>query len=202
MKEDKQAARREAIIAATYELLAESGYRATSMLAIARRAAASNETLYRWYGNKQGLISEMVAQNALDVRTVLNLAIQKGANPLDTLDKVGPLLLSLVTSEKAVLLNRAAAAEAAQDSSLGEAIASHGRNAVVPLLVQLFESAKQQGQLHFEQSRDIAEDYVTLLIGDWQIRRAIGSMPPLKPSQIKTRAKRAREKLVQLYGKL
>ncbi|MCP4433742.1 MAG: TetR/AcrR family transcriptional regulator, partial [Gammaproteobacteria bacterium] len=54
-REEIRSARQYRIEEATYELLAESGYHACSMLSIAKRAKASNETLYRWYGDKVGL---------------------------------------------------------------------------------------------------------------------------------------------------
>lgn len=54
MATPKQIARRERIEETAYAVLKESGYKAASLLAIARRASVSNETLYNWYGNKQG----------------------------------------------------------------------------------------------------------------------------------------------------
>jgi AcrR family transcriptional regulator len=50
----KQNERRERIEKAAYDVLAETGYKGASLLLIAQRASVSNETLYRWYGNKQG----------------------------------------------------------------------------------------------------------------------------------------------------
>ena len=59
--DDEARQRREAAIhAAAYALLAEHGYGGTSMLRVARAARASNETLYRWYGGKDGLFTAMV----------------------------------------------------------------------------------------------------------------------------------------------
>ena len=99
------------------------------MLSIAKRARASNETLYRWYGNKQGLFKGLVEANAAHVAALLEAAIEEGKDPTQTLVQVGPLLIELVTSEKAVALNRAAAADATEtghgDGHLGFAHRVH-----------------------------------------------------------------------------
>ncbi|WP_237352646.1 TetR family transcriptional regulator [Rhizobium leguminosarum] len=44
------------------------------MLDIAKAAKASNETLYRWYGDKNGLFQTMVESNARATKTALDAA--------------------------------------------------------------------------------------------------------------------------------
>ena len=124
MKKENQSARRAAIEAAAYELLSERGYKSTSMLAIARRANASNETLYRWYGNKQTLFASLVRANAHAVTEMLEASIDSGTDALEVLATVGPILLKLVTSDRAVALNRAAAADVYESDTLGNIIAT------------------------------------------------------------------------------
>ena len=55
MARSKRDIREEEIEAAAYRLLEERGFAGTGMQAIAQAAHASNETLYRWYGDKTGL---------------------------------------------------------------------------------------------------------------------------------------------------
>ena len=75
MKQENQEKRRRQIEAAAYDVLRQKGYRATSMLAIAKEAGASNETLYKWYGNKQNLFQALVIANAQDVVDHLDRSI-------------------------------------------------------------------------------------------------------------------------------
>jgi AcrR family transcriptional regulator len=63
MRQEARAKREAEIHAAAARLVAERGYGATSMLTIAKAARASNETLYRWYGDKLGLFKSMVVAN-------------------------------------------------------------------------------------------------------------------------------------------
>ena len=60
MRDEKRAARAEEIETAAYGVLEAKGYDGLTMLAVARAAKASNEMLYRWYGDKQGLIEALI----------------------------------------------------------------------------------------------------------------------------------------------
>lgn len=173
------------------------------MLAIAKRAKASNETLYRWYGNKQTLFQSLIQSNAEQVASVLKTQIQTGADPLTCLALVGPLLLELVTSDKAIALNRAAAADAGETGVLGQSIAQAGRNRVAPLIGQVLAQAKAAGLINTPGSESlapIADTYISLLIGDLQIRRVIGAIEPLTPDERQQRADRSLSQLLTLYG--
>jgi len=195
--------REQRITEAAYELLAENGYRATSMLNIAKRAKASNETLYRWYGNKQGLFKGLVEANAAHVAGLLEAALEEGKDPTQTLAQVGPLLIELVTSEKAVALNRAAAADATETGMLGQALAQAGRERIAPLIVRLLDQAIVTKVIHLsngQQVGDAADIYISLLIGDLQVRRVTGAIEQITPKQISERAARALQNFLRLYS--
>ncbi|WP_424993160.1 TetR/AcrR family transcriptional regulator [Oceaniradius stylonematis] len=192
--------RRTAIEDAAFALLIEKGYKATSMLEVARRAGASNETLYKWYGNKQGLFAALVKANARDVAELLRTRLDGAdADPLETLATVGPLLLDLVTGERAIALNRAAVGDVHDTATLGPALAESGREAVVPLIAELLGRARDMGLLAFDDAGEVAETYVALLIGDLQIRRATGAIGPLPDDAIRTRAMRAVGGITRLF---
>lgn len=54
------AVRRGEILDAAFAVFADKGFGATTMLDIARRAQASKETLYAWFGNKDLLFEELL----------------------------------------------------------------------------------------------------------------------------------------------
>lgn len=68
MKRETQLIRKDQIERAAYEVLKEKGYAGASMLSIARKARASNETVYNWYGDKAGLFKALVQRNAAEVK--------------------------------------------------------------------------------------------------------------------------------------
>lgn len=196
MREDTRAARQAQIEQAAYEVLEEKGYAATSMLAIARRARASNETLYNWYGDKTGLFRALVVRNADAVRQMLEAALAQDAPPLSTLEALGPELLALLTSSRAVQLNRAAAAD--PTGELGALLSERGRDAVAPLIGAVLERARAAGLVDYETTAEAVGLYLDLLVGDLQIRRVIGRAPQPDEAAIAERARRALDRFVVL----
>ena len=178
---------------AAYKVLQAKGFKGASMLAIARDAKASNETLYKWYGDKIGLFSAMIENNAEVVANELMQSKESGNRGLLALADVGGALLAMVTSDKAVALNRAAAGDTS--GTLGQALAQHGRARVLPILMELLQEA-------YGSDRDVSEKlecYVSLLLGDLQIRRATGAIGRLSEAEIKARADRAIQQLQMIY---
>ncbi|WP_282182566.1 TetR/AcrR family transcriptional regulator [Aliiroseovarius marinus] len=198
MREDKRSQRQQQIETAAYEVLEAKGYAGTSMQGIARQARASNETLYNWYGDKLGLFQALVSRNAEEVKSHLEAELETDHDALAILGTLGPKLLDLLTGDRAVALNRAAAADSSGE--LGAALSKAGRETVFPLLEQVLLRAREQGQLCFEQSEAAVGLYLDLLIGDQQIRRVIGRLP--QPSKVfrEERAQRAIHHLRQLLS--
>lgn len=191
--------REEAIADAAYKLLAEKGYGATSMLAVAKAAKASNETLYRWYGDKNGLFRALIARNADLVRLPLEAALESDAPAIDALAEVAPVLLQMLTSDRAIVLNRAAAADPTGD--LGQALTELGRGTVGPLLAQLIGRAMAQGALPEGAHGPATRRFVDLLVGDLQMRRAIGALPALPEAECASRADQAIADLKVILGR-
>lgn len=197
MREDNKAQRREQIEAAAYDLLAIKGFQNMSMLAVSKSAKASNETLYRWYGDKIGLFKALIATNAERVATRLREALETSTQLDQALTEIGPVLLSMLLGDRAIALNRAAAADAS--GVLGEALAQEGRGKVFPLIADLFGRLVKQGLLKGDPA-EIAALYVDLLVGDLQIRRVTGALGPLRDRVIEDRAHLAHERLFRLVG--
>ena len=192
--------RRQAIFEAAYAVMAEKGYKGTSMLAVAKAAGASNETLYNWFGNKQGLFAAMIEENARTASQELHATVEGDAAPLKVLVRFGDRLLELLNGEKSITLNRAAAADVSQGGVLGKLLADNGRRKVVPLITQTFAMAQEKGMIRRHDPGEIAEIYVSLLLGDLQIRRVIGVTAAPSPEATAMHSQRVVELIVDLFG--
>ncbi|MCV6592958.1 MAG: TetR/AcrR family transcriptional regulator [Silicimonas sp.] len=199
MREEKRSLRQQQIEAAAHEVLEAKGYGGTSMLSIAKAARASNETLYKWYGDKQGLFQALVTRNAEEVKNHLVSELETDHDAMSILETLGPKLLLLLTGDRAIALNRAAAADGSGE--LGQTLSRAGREAVLPLLEQVLERARAEGQLHFDRTEEAVGLYLDLLIGDQQIRRIIGQLPSPTPSACTERARRAVQYLRRIMGR-
>jgi AcrR family transcriptional regulator len=193
MREETKKRRHEAIAAAAYTLLAEKGYDGASMLSIAKMAKASNETLYRWYGDKQGLFRALVQDNAAQIADELGQAIRRNDDPMQTLERVAPVFLTMLLGERAVLLNRAAASE--PTGELGVALSAGGRDVVQPLFKDVMIGLAKGDNAQAEM---LTGAFLGLLVGDLQIKRVIGVHPVLTQAQIDARVTGA----LRLFRKL
>jgi AcrR family transcriptional regulator len=199
VREQTRTARQAQIEQAAYAVLEEKGYAAASMLAIAKKARASNETLYNWYGDKTGLFRALVMRNADEVRELLERGLAANAPPLDILRLFGPRLLALLVSPRAIQLNRAAAAD--PTGELGALISERGRETVAPLIGQVLEQARAAKLIAFEDRGEATGLYLDLLVGDLQIRRVIGREPAPDEAAIDKRARRALARFLRLTGR-
>ena len=195
MRDEKKQSRHEAITKVAYDLLAEKGYNGTSMLSIAKAAKASNETLYHWYGDKRGLFETMVRDNAAHTKVILERTIAEQTDPDETLAQVAPVFLAMVLGDRAVLLNRAAAADPSFE--LGAAISAGGREVIQPLIETLI---RRIGDKHRIEVQNMAGHFLGLLIADIQIKRVIGVQDTLTDAQIKRQCEMALKAFYQLIG--
>ena len=200
MRDSERERRSEEILDAAFAVLQEKGYRGATMLAVARRAGASKETLYAWFGDKPGLFRALVEANAREVRGILAAALAEGAGLEETLAAFGPALLRLLLGERAVAINRAAAVDADETGTLGAALAAAGRESVLPLLVDLLTRARDEGRLAFDDATVAAEAYLGLLLGDRAVRRIIGVAPAPGEDEIARRAEAAAGLFFRLFG--
>lgn len=196
MRDDKRQARMQEIETCAYALFAELGFEGTSLLTVAKKAKASNETMYRWYGNKNGLFESMVRTNAAQSRVLLENALKRDDPPLEALTKLSPVLLGMLLGERAILLNRAAASD--PSGMLGQLLAKGGREDVLPLIETVMNEIIKAGIIHPPKGEKAGALYLRLLLGDAQIRRVIGTLPVPSDTEITHRAAQA----VRLFLKL
>jgi AcrR family transcriptional regulator len=199
-KRRSSAERREEILEVALSLLAERGYRGASMLEIARRAQASKETLYAWFGDKRGLFEELVRWQAERVDAVIAANLERDGDPSEVLRGFALELQRLLLGERSVVINRAAISEATSDPTFARILATQGRGSVVPKLVRYLEGQRERGRLQFEEAGAAIDALIGLVIGDQQVRRLLGVLPMPKPQQIEARAQRAVEQFLTLFG--
>jgi AcrR family transcriptional regulator len=192
--------RREEILNVALSVLAERGYRGASMLQIARRAQASKETLYAWFGDKRGLFEELVRWQAERVDAVITPNLERdGDEPSEVLRGFALELQRLLLGERAVVINRAAISEAASDPTFACILATQGRGSVVLKLERYLEEQRERGHLEFEEAEAAIDAIIGLAIGDQQVRRLLGVLPMPETEQMEARAERAARMFLMLF---
>jgi AcrR family transcriptional regulator len=200
MKSEERDERHAQIQEAAFALLKELGYRRTSMLLIAKRAQASNQTLYAWYRSKAELFRGIIERFGSGVRAQLQTALEDAQDPLPALEALGPALMRFTTDEHAIIMNRAAVIDAAETGVLARAIDEVARDAIFPLIVDLMQRLVDSGVFAEDVlAADAAQSYVSLLLGEVQLRQALGNLPPFDNDEIVRRSARAFLLTCRLY---
>ncbi|AHF84614.1 TetR family transcriptional regulator [Rhizobium leguminosarum bv. trifolii WSM1689] len=119
-------------------------------------------------------------------------------DPLETLTHAAPILLSMLLGDKAISLNRAAAADESRE--LGATIAAAGRDSVFPLIEKVIGRGLETAALAAPSAGVAAEWFLSLLIGDLQIRRVNRTLPEPSGEHIRARAADAMSAFKKLCG--
>jgi TetR/AcrR family transcriptional repressor of mexJK operon len=139
--------RRDEIAAVAERVFLELGFNDTTMQIVASRAGASKETLYRHFGSKEGLFSEVVRARAERVYGQVESEIGQHNDPRDVLKRLGYNLLGKLLSEDPLCLFRIVISEVQRTPELGRIFFEQGPNQLLKDLASYLEYATKQGML-------------------------------------------------------
>lgn len=190
--------RREAVLDAVLALLVEKGAAALTMTAVAQRARCSKETLYKWFGDRDGLLTATVRWQASKVRAGAYDRQHLDAGALrESLEAFAANWLSVIASDTSVALNRVAIGQA---GALGPLMLANGRFAIGERLKTLLLDARAAGLVAFEDAEEAFRTFFGLMGRDVQIRLLLGDHPPMDAGVIAADAARAATQFLALYG--
>lgn len=190
--------RQQEVLSAALDELVESGDEMT-MTAVAGRANCSKETLYKWFGDRDGLLTATVQWQSAKVR-----APQVDRSGLDARSlKAGLVqfaddLLRTLTGEVSVALNRLAVSHAA--GGLGAIMLRHGPSAVRRRMLPVLEAAKAARLLRFSDAEDAYRAFYGLVVRDLQIRLLLGERARRSPARNAAEADEAVGQFLALYS--
>ncbi|MGI9598069.1 MAG: TetR/AcrR family transcriptional regulator [Acidimicrobiales bacterium] len=170
--------RRARVLEAAFEELVESGYDGVTMLKIAKRAGASKETLYSWFGSRHGLFNAMITSNGEQTAIRVREALAGDGDPAETLTGFCVGLLTLLTTNPGVALNRAAM----NSPELAEMLLASGRHRVGPIVEEYLATLDERGIIEVDDPSRAFTLLYGLAIRDSQIRVLLGEAPP--PRQV------------------
>jgi AcrR family transcriptional regulator len=194
-------ARQQDVLDAVLRLMVEEGDQLT-MTAVARRASCSKETLYKWFGDRDGLLSATVRWQASRVRAGnwdsqrLDVAALRAS-----LERFAANWLTVISSSTSVALNRVAVSHAASGTSnLGRIVLANGRFAIGERLKPLLDAGRAAGLLAFADTEEAFRTFFGLVGRDVQIRLLLGDGLELSGDAIARDAARATDQFFALYG--
>ena len=193
--------RQQAVLDATLAALVEEGD-ALTMTSVSRRASCSKETLYKWFGDRDGLLTATVRWQASKVNVpVVDKATMDAAALTATLETFARDWLTVISSGTSIALNRVAVSHAGSgQSKLGQIVLKNGRQAMGLRLEPVLLAARDAGLLTFEDVGEAFRTFFGLVLRDTQIRLLLGDELALSQTQIFADAQNASAQFMALYG--
>jgi TetR/AcrR family transcriptional regulator, mexJK operon transcriptional repressor len=140
--------RRDEIAAVAERVFLELGFSDATMQIVASRAGASKETLYRHFGSKEGLFSQVVRARSLRVHRNLEREFGQHNNPREVLRRLGFNLLNMLVNEEPLCFFRIVIAEVQRTPELGRIFFEQGPHQIIKDVAAYLEYATEQGMLN------------------------------------------------------
>jgi AcrR family transcriptional regulator len=193
--------RQAGVLDAVLRLIVEKGD-ALTMTAVARRASCSKETLYKWFGDRDGLIAATVRWQASRVRVApIDRAGLDAATLTARLEEFAGNWLTVISSQTSIALNRLAIGRAAgKEANLGAIVLENGRFAMGRRLRPVLDAGRAAGLLVFDDTEEAFRTFFGLVARDIQIRLLLGDRMDLAPDTIRADAARATRQFLALHG--
>ena len=194
--------RQNEVLEQALRLLVEGGDRALTTASIARAANCSKESLYKWFGDRDGLLTAMVRWQASKVRVVPVAREKLDAESLfSSLEHFARDWFLVLSGRTSVALNRLAVSHSASGkSALGDIVLSNGPVAMAKRLKPILEMGQEAKLLAFDDIDEAFRAFFGLVVRDMQIRLLLGDRLELTDEVVIRDARRATKQFFALYG--
>jgi AcrR family transcriptional regulator len=197
---EESSERQREVLDAALRLLVRDGGRLT-MSAVAAEANCSKETLYKWFGDREGLLSAIVSGAAAQVRVAPLEGRLDRAAFIERLRQFASDWLSVVSTDASLALNRLAMSNPGfGKGSLGAIVLENGRLALGARLKPILEAARKAGLIDFENAEDAFRTFFGLVARDVHTRLLLGDRIKLDRATIAAEAARAADQFMSLYS--
>jgi AcrR family transcriptional regulator len=194
--------RQKAVLETALRLLVEGGDRALTTARIARAASCSKESLYKWFGDRDGLLAAMIAYQASKVR-----APAPGGLPVTRDAFRGQLiqfafdLLSVLAGDVSLALNRLAIGQAsAENAKLGRMVLDRGRRVIGLQARALLDGGRRKNLVRYDDPDAAFRTLYGLITRDFHVRLLLGDTLHDQERDFDEQARAAIDQFFQLYG--
>lgn len=191
--------RQNAVLEQALRLLVEGGEKGLTTSGLARAANCSKESLYKWFGDREGLLAAMIAHQASKVRTFERSGERLNSELLrEHLEVFARDLLEVLAGDVSLALNRLAIGQSGPGGSkLGKLLVEHGRRQIDRRAMALIDAGKRAGLLRFDNADAAYHTLYGLIVSDLHVRMLLGE-PGLKDNT--RQAERAVDAFLTLHG--
>ena len=158
--------RRQALIAAARELFISQGFERTTLNDIVQRAGGSLATIYKLFGNKDGLLEAVVLESAASGEALIRHGQENKSSPQQTLHNLAQALQVHFLDPDLVALVRIVMARSISDPQFSRRFFARTATKTRNALESLFQKWQREEIAMEESPQFLAEMFMGLFVGD------------------------------------
>ncbi|MCR4267147.1 TetR/AcrR family transcriptional regulator [Nitratireductor sp. ZSWI3] len=194
--------RQRAVLDRALELLLEGGERALTTAGLARAASCSKESLYKWFGDRDGLLAAMISHQASKVRARIDdgSALDLSRFRAHLVDFATDLL-QVLAGDVSLALNRLAIGQASREGSrLGQLLIERGRRGIDRRAGALLDAGRRRGLIVYGDRDAAYHTLYGLIVRDLHVRMLLGEAGARQPEKFAALAEEAVTQFFVLFG--
>jgi TetR/AcrR family transcriptional repressor of mexJK operon len=191
--------RRKAMIEAAYSLFIEKGYGSVSVDDIIRVSRGSKSSLYKFFGNKEGILKAVIESLAEEFLREIHLEFPSGGTPREALNRIGVVFADLALSDIAINQHRHAVSHARAFPDLAKLWYESGPKKTMDGFADFLEKETAAGRLRISDPARAAWFFLGMIIFHDNMRRLV-CLPQSKRAELKETVSEAVEVFLAAYG--
>ena len=169
--------RRRAILDAAEALFLDQGFEKVSLNAIIARSGGSLATAYEMFGNKQGLLREVVERRREEGLVDLSEPGWEALAPSEILLRFANRYYEFVATSRSIALMRVVIAESLSDPAFGREFYRDVNSKLIDRLSAMFRQWDTAGEAKVDDPGATAELYLAMVMCDAPIKAMLGVDP-------------------------
>ena len=191
--------RRKAMIEAAYSLFIEKGYGSVSVDDIIRVSKGSKSSLYKFFGNKEGILKAVIESLAEEFLREIHIEFPSGGTPREALNRIGVVFADLALSDNAINQHRHAVSHARAFPDLAKLWYESGPKKTMDGFADFLEKETAAGRLRISDPARAAWFFLGMIIFHDNMRRLV-RLPRSKRAELKKTVSEAVEVFLAAYG--
>jgi len=165
----------EKFLQAATEIFLERGYRNARLADIVARAGGSLATLYRVFGNKEGLVHAIMHESIGSFGHSMDILHAPDLLPEAALATAAERMVAELLTPQRIVIHRIVIAQGLEFPELRDWFFEHGVAPALKMLAQYFAREKEHARLYLDDADMAADRFMTMVFGE-AIMRSINGM--------------------------
>jgi len=159
--------RRRAMLDAAWDAVLDKGFSGITLNDIIRRSGGSRATLYQNFGDKTGLLAEMLRERCKEFESQLQISLDTTRDPSEALLQFAVTIGEKLSQTEVIRFNHLLLTEGHHFPDVVEMFMCHGPKSTEQELAKYLASLAAIGKLKIDDPNQAASLFIAMLVGQW-----------------------------------